>query len=243
MEADTGFGCIPGISKEVTAQEDDIRRMIEHDAEAKPEVLIEYMRALSWERNMVEGVVIAAGMSMRTGTRNKLSLPIGGQAVIWRSVSCLLPYCRRIHVVTGHRAKEISDAIFGLPDVNSVFNADYASGMFGSILTGLREVTSELCLFLPGDCPFVEGRIVELMLENPSEILIPRFEGQPGHPVLLGRRTIDELISGGHEGSLRSFLEANGPTYIDVPSPGILKDIDTIEDYEKYVNEMDALRR
>lgn len=180
---------------------------------------------------MIEGVVIAAGRSTRTGGRNKLTLPLDGHTVIHRSVSCLMPFCDRIYVVTGHRENEVVEALPDCPDVIIVYNSNYDDGMFSSILMGFGKVEADYCFLLPGDCPFVDRKAIKGMLERPRDILVPRYHSKPGHPVLLSRQMISKLLSGKGYASLRAFIEANNPEYVDVDSPGILLDIDTMEDY------------
>ena len=181
---------------------------------------------------MIEGVVIAAGRSTRTGGRNKLTLSLAGQTVIQRSVSSLIPFCRHVYVVTGHRENEVKEALLDCPDVTTVHNPNYYDGMFSSIIAGLSKVEADYCLFLPGDCPFIDGNTIRSMLERPRDILIPRYLSKPGHPVLLSRQVIAKMLSKGDFCSLREFIAANNAEYIDVDCPGILLDIDTMEDYK-----------
>lgn len=192
---------------------------------------------------MVEGVVIAAGRSTRTGGPNKLTLPLGGETVIHCSVSSLIPFCKRVFVVTGHREGEVTEALSDCPDVTTVYNPDYEEGMFSSLLAGLGCVKADFCLFLPGDCPFVDEKTIRAMLEHPKDILVPRYLSKPGHPVLLSRQAIAKLLSDKAYSSLRAFIASNNAEYIDVDCPGILLDIDTMEDYALAQNGPRCIKR
>jgi len=192
---------------------------------------------------MIEGVVIAAGRSTRTEGRNKLTLLLDGQTVIHRSVSSLMPFCNRIYVVTGHRENEVVEALPYRPNIIIVHNPHYDDGMFSSILLGFGKVEADYCFLLPGDCPFVDRKAIKAMLEHPRDILVPRYCSKPGHPVLLSRQTISKMLSAKGYVSLRAFIAANNPEYIDVDCPGILLDIDTMEDYSSAQTGMGDFKR
>ncbi|HPU96284.1 MAG TPA: nucleotidyltransferase family protein [Bacillota bacterium] len=182
---------------------------------------------------MAEGVVIAAGLSSRMGGANKLLLDLAGQTVIARSVSSLVPYCERIYLVTGHQDDEIKAAVEAIPGVVTVHNPCYREGMLSSAIAGLCMVQADKCVFLPGDCPMACGSAIERMLTIDADIVVPRYLGSAGHPVILGKKAIKCLLTGREYPTLRDFIESEGATYVDVDCPGILEDIDTEEDYRR----------
>lgn len=182
---------------------------------------------------MAEGVVIAAGLSSRMGGVNKLLLDLAGQTVIARSVSSLVPYCEKIFLVTGHQDDEVSATVAGIPGVVAVHNPFYCEGMLSSVIAGFCMVQADRCIFLPGDCPMVCGDVIGRMLAVDADVVVPRYLGSSGHPVVFSRRAIKDLFTGREQPTLRDFIETEGATYVDVDCPGILEDIDTEEDYRR----------
>jgi molybdenum cofactor cytidylyltransferase len=190
---------------------------------------------------MVEGLITAAGLSSRTGSRHKLSLQLDGQTVLGRAVLSLKPFCRTIFVVTGHMNQQINDLLRDFNKVETIYNPDYREGMFSSIAAGLRMIKAEYCLYLPGDHPFISHGAIQSMLERKADILVPRYDGKPGHPVLLSKRTIGRILSSQTNSTLRDFILENDPEYVDVDCPGILQDIDTIEDYDRALEDLASI--
>src|SRR5690554_4236235 len=83
-------------------------------------------------------VVLAAGLSSRMGTRNKLLLPFHGEAILRRVVRACLAVCDLpVRVVTGHEADRIAALLADLPVV-LVHNPDYRAGQMTSLVAGLR---------------------------------------------------------------------------------------------------------
>jgi len=85
-------------------------------------------------------VVLAAGRSSRMveGRRHKLLALFDGQSLVRRSVSTALASdCGSVVVVTGHRSTEIAAQVRDLP-CEVIHNAEYASGIAGSLRTGVK---------------------------------------------------------------------------------------------------------
>ena len=76
----------------------------------------------------VHAVVLAAGASTRMGT-HKLLLPLGGEAIVRRTVReiCAGGF-DGVLVVVGHEHEQVMAALDGLP-VSSAVNVGFAAGM------------------------------------------------------------------------------------------------------------------
>jgi CTP:molybdopterin cytidylyltransferase MocA len=67
-----------------------------------------------------------------------------------------------------------------------------------------------------------------------AQIITPLCEGKPGHPVLINESALPFLLKfngeDGLKGAIASFagLKEN----LELPDPGIIHDVDTMEDYE-----------
>ena len=91
-------------------------------------------------------------------------------------------------------------------------------------------------LVLPGDLPLVQPetlRAVAVALAG-HHVIVPWFEGRRGHPVGFGPSCRDALLRlGGAEGAasiVRSHDKMSLAHHLAVRDPGVLTDIDTVED-------------
>jgi molybdenum cofactor cytidylyltransferase len=182
---------------------------------------------------MVEGLIIAAGKSRRTGDKYKMTLDFSGRTLLEISLGSMAPFCSRIIVVTGYKAQELGPVLGKYPQVQIVYNPAYEEGMFSSVKAGLREIKAEHFFFLPGDCPLVSPAVYQKLLSVDAEIVLPTYNGLPGHPVLFRQTVIAEILNNTSYGSLREFISAHKPVFVPVDCPGILKDIDTLADYRE----------
>lgn len=183
----------------------------------------------------IEGIILAGGLSTRART-NKLLLNIGGKTLIERCILGMYDVCSKIIVVGGHRVEEISNILSLYSKVELIYNHNYLDGMFSSVTKGLSEIKSENFFIIPGDYPAIKKRTYEEMLKVDKDIIIPIYNGRRGHPLLMKSYLIDELLETSHYHTLRDFINEKGFSPIPANDPGILMDVDTIEDYQKILS-------
>lgn len=186
----------------------------------------------------VGAVVLAAGMSKRMG-QSKVLLPWDGRTVI-EAITSRLVVARLadVVVVTGYRSKHVERALKKLP-VRTVHNPGYAQGeMLSSVQAGLAALNDNVAaaLIVLGDQPSLDNRIVNQLLNTymvgQGDIVVPVFQGQRGHPVLIGRRYWPELLaleSGAPRDVLRRYPDHMAS--VEVDNDSVLRDIDTPEEY------------
>ena len=179
----------------------------------------------------VEGIVLAAGLSSRTG-RYKMALRLGEKAVIQHSVESMYEMVRRVLVVVGWKAERIRELLADYANVEIVMNEDFRSGMFSSIQAGIARVQASSFFLLPGDHPLVDADVYREMLTVSGDIVIPTFGGRRGHPVLMASHLIPEILDQPSGSTLRDFIRRKGCTTVAVEDEGILLDIDTLSDYD-----------
>ncbi len=145
----------------------------------------------------------------------------------------------RIVVVLGRHAEEIQRAA-RLDSVEVVVNRDYKRGQTSSLQAGLQALDSPqpeaivLCLV---DHPAVSANSVRKLIatfrETSAPVVIPTYQKQRGHPVLIGRTLFQELKrlspEGGANAVLRKYRDAT--QFVEVADRGILLDIDDPETY------------
>jgi molybdenum cofactor cytidylyltransferase len=124
--------------------------------------------------------------------------------------------------------------------VELVENPAFAQGdMLESIQVGLQAMGPRpaAALITPGDLPAIRPETVRAVLhgweESNDAVTVPVFEGRRGHPVLLPRRTWEEVMALETGQSLRTYLHQHAAEirHVEVADPGIHRDVDTPDDY------------
>lgn len=182
----------------------------------------------------VEGIILAAGLSTRTGAY-KLALEIQGKAIIERCIESMYDTCSQITVVGGYRIDIISEILRKYSKVKLVFNASYKDGMYSSVKEGLRHIKEERFFLIPGDYPLVLNETYEEMLTIDRDIVIPTYNGRKGHPILIKSYLINEILIDNRYTNLREFTKAHEFSTMSTRDPGILIDVDTMEDYSNII--------
>lgn len=188
----------------------------------------------------IAAIVLAAGLSRRYGTHNKLLRQIDGQAMIRVVVEALLKSpVETIVVVTGYQSGQIEkelDRIDEREKLQLVLNEDYDLGMSTSISRGAHYLEGmHGCLICLGDMPFLTTDDYRELIDlfdcehSPNRIIIPTFEGTRGHPVFFGSLFFQELQElHAHDQGAREVILNNSPyvTFLPLQHNRILQDID-----------------
>lgn len=140
-------------------------------------------------------------------------------------------------VVVGQDRAEIGERARG---ARVIVNDQPEQGQISSLRLGLEAVPGdhEGAFFCPVDIPAVDRSTIEALMEraNDAAIIVPQYQGKHGHPVLVARSLFDEFRIVGI--TARDVMHANRPRtlFVDVDDPGILKDVDTPEDYRQLLS-------
>src|ERR1044071_9143286 len=114
---------------------------------------------------MTSAIVLAAGMSTRMGTLKQL-LPFGKSTVLGSVIENLrVAGLDRVVVVLGHEANKVRESI-ATTEVEFVTNEDHVLGMFSSVQTGLRALSSHTEAFLFGrsGCTSIRGQTIRALI-------------------------------------------------------------------------------
>ncbi|HEU4691979.1 MAG TPA: NTP transferase domain-containing protein, partial [Vicinamibacterales bacterium] len=124
--------------------------------------------------------------------------------------------------------------------VRYVENARHASGQLSSVLAALDLVDQPAMrglLVVPVDMPFIRAATIASLLEafNESPLPIARVthRGSHGHPVIFGRAAFDQLRTADPSQGARAVVRALPVLDVEVDDEGVLRDIDTGEEYVK----------
>lgn len=190
---------------------------------------------------MTYGLILAAGESKRIGSPKAL-LKIDSETFVERIAYIIGAVgIQDIVVVAGAHYNEIASS---LKNIKVIFNAQYEFGQFSSLQTGLRAIPkeTEFVIVWPVDLPLVRKETVATLLQTVrNPITVPVYHGKKGHPVIYSAETIKKILSMEPTHTGKDLFEyfKDRITLIDVEDPAVLIDIDTAEDYEKYIKRGD----
>ena len=193
---------------------------------------------------MIVAVVLAAGESSRMG-RPKALLPIGGQTFIERIVAALKQAKHgKIVVILGHNASELQAKISQLP-VEILINTDYKLGQLSSLQLAVQRLQSEIdcdgMLVHLVDHPYLVPSLIEEMIrrfyDTKKPIIVPKFHGKRGHPVIFSRDLFAELLNAPMDQGAKAVVNAHRAETLEIETEeeGIAVDIDTPELYQQHV--------
>lgn len=178
------------------------------------------------------GIILAAGASRRMGSVKAL-LQVQGETFVDRQIRLFEPYCSPVIVVVGDHAAEIERG--KQRPALIVRNPDPERGMLSSLQCGVAALPegTDAFLFTPVDLPQVRPETVDQLvrLAGAAPIVIPRAHQRRGHPVLMSASLRVELL--GASGSPKEVIERHSAEvrYVDVDDDGILRDVDTPEEF------------
>jgi molybdenum cofactor cytidylyltransferase len=196
----------------------------------------------------VAGVVLAAGRSERMG-KPKALLDFRGQPFVIRILQALeaLDLKPRV-VVLGPDAARVRPVV-ATHDCTIVENPDVAAGPIGSLraaLAALRSVRPTALLAWPVDLPQVRVATLERLLEayrrSGAPAVVPSFAERRGQPVVWDQRLFRELETSdaATRHGARAVLSTHESelTIVAVDDPAVIDDLNTPEDYERLVREI-----
>lgn len=193
------------------------------------------------------GLLLAAGGGRRMGGPKAL-VSFHGEALVHRGVRLLTGAgCRPVVVVVGAAADEVTVALDGWP-VEVVDNADWRSGMGGSVRSGLaalRRRAAPAAVVALVDQPLVAPAAVRRLIavwRAGAVVAAATFDGRIRTPVLFDRSTWDTVdrSATGDQGA-RALLRSR-PDWVepvacdDLASP---RDVDTDLDLRALTTEPD----
>ena len=193
--------------------------------------------------NRIDCFILAAGMSKRMGNENKLLKKINNNTILNQTLkNHIESKIHNINLILGHQ----KDFILKHIEQNKIFiieNNNFKSGMLSSILKineNISEETTGILISL-ADMPFVTSedinKLIEIFNENDQKIIcIPENKEKLGNPLLLPKEIYKDLIKDvsklSNDKGLKKLILDKKYNYIRVSlSEGVIKDFDTIEDF------------
>jgi molybdenum cofactor cytidylyltransferase len=188
----------------------------------------------------IEGVLLAAGESRRMGYPKPL-LRVGDESFLSQSAKSMLAVLPRLIIVLGAHAERIRPAIPADSRIAIVDNPHWQAGQLSSLKAGLGAIGAQAdgVLVHLADHPLVRRstfeQVIAAFADRRSAIVIARYGGKRGHPVIFARSVLGELIDGPQEQGARAVVnrDPSRVVYVDVDDPGVNLDLDTPADLER----------
>lgn len=181
----------------------------------------------------VVGLVLAAGFSRRFGGDKRRAPLNGGQTLLAASVALPCAQLEEVWVVV--RPEDEVEAL-GVPECVQIVRSESAvQGMGHSLASGMRAIARHaradaVAIFL-GDMPWINADSLRHLtaVAATDHIVVPTYRGQPGHPVIFGRKFWPELQCLTGDTGAKALLQAHPQALrsLELNDPGILRDIDT----------------
>jgi molybdenum cofactor cytidylyltransferase len=122
-------------------------------------------------------------------------------------------------------------------------NEDYMRGQISSVQKGIQALGNSVnaVMVWPVDQPLIQTETVQKLLaaheDENRALTIPVYKQRKGHPVIYNRRAMDSALElQQHQtGKDLQTIYAVETTFVEVDDPGVVTDVDSPDDYEKYV--------
>src|SRR5271155_4016041 len=165
-------------------------------------------------RKCVEGLLLAAGESRRMGYPKPL-LRVDGVSFLAKSAAAMLEVTDRLIVVLGAHADRVAAAVPDDPRVTVALNPGFHRGQLSSLKAGLAQVSpaADAVLVHLADHPLVRLDTFKAMVaeyeHGQSAIVIARYQGRRGHPVIFDRSLFGELRGAPEDQGARVVVNAD----------------------------------
>jgi molybdenum cofactor cytidylyltransferase len=190
---------------------------------------------------MIAGLILAAGASRRMG-HDKALLTYRGRTFLETIIANLAAAgIGNITVVLGYHAESIQRAV-RLTNVRVVINPEYLRGQTSSLQLGMAAVAANspdailLCLV---DHPAISADVIVKLTKRfestRAPVVIPTYEGQRGHPIVIGQGLFPELLALSPDEPANTVVRKyrDATQFVEVADPGILLDVDDPETYKR----------
>lgn len=187
-----------------------------------------------------EAIVLAAGTGSRFGGGKLLAPWRGGVLLDGALATAFAAPVARVIVVTSADGEAVAEAARAFAQgagqaarLHVVHTDDHAEGMGASLRRGAAELRADCAgvFVLLGDMPRVPHAVLFPLAEAVragAPAAAPVFEGQRGHPALIGAELLPGLLTLTGDAGARSILRDLGDRLARVAAPddGVLFDVD-----------------
>lgn len=198
------------------------------------------------------GIILAAGASTRFGQPKQLLRLKNKYLIEWVLDAALSSRLSRIILVLGDAHQEIRRALGPKSQHTKLqieVNQHYKKGQSHSLQIGLSAVKKDYpaAMFLLADQPMVDTATIDVLLQSfwsaNKDICVPMFQGKRGNPCIFSQKFYRQIMELKGDTGARQLIDANPDRVLSVKirQPLCFFDIDTEEDFEKLLRELQRL--
>jgi CTP:molybdopterin cytidylyltransferase MocA len=178
---------------------------------------------------VIAGLILAAGPGSRYGRSPKLLADLNGRPLLEHAIEaqCSVPELDPIAVVLGAHSAAILERV-DFMRARPLVCSSWGEGIAASLRCGSEALAdAERVIVTLGDEPLMSPQIIARFL-GAAPGTRATYDGQPGHPVVLGSEHLRDIAHLAGDQGARELLRG-GPT-IECGGLGARGDVDTPED-------------
>lgn len=187
----------------------------------------------------IGAIVLAAGFSSRFGSSKLLAHLSNGKSIFQQTVERIAEvFPDRLVVTRPEMAAQLQSLVQG----TSILSFEHAEQGMGATLAFAAQQIGDWdgCLVCLGDMPFIETSTYRRIADNitADSIVTPTFNSKMGNPAAFGKNFFTDLgaLTGDTGGRKLTSIYPQAVRELQVSDPGILQDIDTLEELALYQN-------
>ena len=199
-------------------------------------------RKLEQPLNKVACFILAAGMSKRMGSENKLLKKYKNKIIINQTLkNHSESKLEKLNIIIGHDKESLKDTLKNF-QIGVIENDNYMSGMLSSIKRINDYIDNEVTgiMISLADMPLVSSKVINsildtFLLHDEKKICIPEFNGRLGNPIIIPLEIYKKIIQNENllkdKGLKSTILDGKFDIVRARSSSGVLKDFDTQKDF------------
>ena len=199
-------------------------------------------RKLEQPLNKVACFILAAGMSKRMGSENKLLKKYKNKIIINQTLKNYSESkLEKLNIIIGHDKESLKDTLKNF-QIGVIENDNYMSGMLSSIKRINDYIDNEVTgiMISLADMPLVSSKDINsildtFLLHDEKKICIPEFNGRLGNPIIIPLEIYKKIIQNENllkdKGLKSTILDGKFDIVRARSSSGVLKDFDTQKDF------------
>ena len=192
--------------------------------------------------NRVACFILAAGMSKRMGSENKLLKKYKNKIIINQTLkNHSESKLEKLNIIIGHDKESLKDTLKNF-QIGVIENDNYMSGMLSSIKRINDYIDNEVTgiMISLADMPLVSSKDINsildtFLLHDEKKICIPEFNGRLGNPIIIPLEIYKKIIQNENllkdKGLKSTILDGKFDIVRARSSSGVLKDFDTQKDF------------
>ena len=199
-------------------------------------------RKLEQPLNKIACFILAAGMSKRMGSENKLLKKYKNKIILNQTLkNHSESKLEKLNIIIGHDKESLKDTLKNF-QIGVIENDNYMRGMLSSIKRINDYIDNEVTgiMISLADMPLVSSKDINsildtFLLHDEKKICIPEFNGRLGNPIIIPLEIYKKIIQ--YENLLKdkglksTILDGKFDIVRARSSSGVLKDFDTQKDF------------